>query len=412
MSCGGRNPVSEDKDEGMKDWRKRAHKQFSIWKDAWVRGTGSKDPEPTYPYGHMIKYLIEPDHTPFLDLLGGGGFVPHGPAHEVLKEAFAKMANQAYQTSDRGDHVYSATAEFMMKIEEHLPSKLKDAAWQLASSENEAFLLLMGALSEGHDEVVVINGPAGWPNQAQHRSWSTVTHLHPDTPAWRSIGRAKKVALVVYPVNPESFEVVDGTTLALIESVRGQADVTLVWDLTVTAGWTREVLDVHPEADAVILGGAYGGGLPFGAVASAERLPFPESGRWSATAGNALTTQLGLHVLLLCEGDEARDRYDELVAAVGREVEVLQTQLPGIVRTVTGGGLLVGLGLNSIQEADRVVKGLKDRGVLVGSLGVPRGSVTFRVARTVAPHDVSELFDKIFEILTEEDQKNDASKND
>lgn len=90
---------------------------------------------------------------------------------------------------------------------------------------------------------------------------------------------------------------------------------------------------------------------------------------------------------------------------MGREVENLQTQLPGIVKGVTGGGLLGGLQLRSVAEADRVVRGLKERGVLVGSLGIPRGVVTFLVTRTTDPHDVAELFDKIFGILTEEEGK-------
>lgn len=385
------------------DYRKRALKQFDAWRDTWVRGTGSKDSDPVYPYGHMIKYLIEPDHTPHLDLLGGGGFTPHGHGNQVIGTALAKMAEQAYQTSDRGDHVYSATAEFMTKVEEHLP--FSEPRWQFASSETEAFLLLMETLTSEYDYVVVVNGPRSWPHQGPRADWTSVSNLYPDGPAWKAINRVRSVAVVVYPANPETFEAVDQTTLTLLDSLREQKDFTLVWDLSVTAGWTREVFDVHPGADAVLLGGALGGGLPFGAVVSTKALPFPESGRWSATAGNALVTQLGLHALLLCEGNEARDKYDELVAAVGREVETIQTQLPGIVREVTGGGLLGGLGLRSVEEAHRVVEELKARGVLVGSLGVHRRVVTFIVSRTTAPQDVSELFDKIFEILTEEDGK-------
>ena len=385
------------------DYKVRAHKQFDAWRDTWVRGTDSEDPDPIYPYGHMIKYLIEPDHNPYLDILGGGGFVPHGHGNRVIGTALSKMAQQAYQTSDRGDHVYSATAEFMTKVEEHLP--FKAPRWRFCSSEAEAFLLLMEALAVEHDQIVVVNGPKSWPQDSKHRHWAPVSTLRADTSVWKGIGRSHKPAVVVYPVNPETFEVVDETTLTLLDPLRGQTNLTLVWDLSVTAGWTREPLDVHPDADAVLLGGALGGGLPFGAVVSAGKIDFPLSGRWSATAGNALTTQLGLHALLLTEGDEARDRYDLLVAAVGREVETLQTQLPGIVKGVTGGGLLGGLQLRSSAEASRVVRGLKERGVLVGSLGTSRGVVTFLVTRTTDPHDVAELFDKIFGILTEEEGK-------
>lgn len=387
----------------QEDYKARAHKQFQAWKDTWVRGTGSEDPDPIYPYGHMIKYLIEPDHNPYLDLLGGGGFVPHGHGNPVIGTALSKMAQQAYQTSDKGDHVYSATAEFMVKVEEHLP--FKDPHWRFCSSENEAFLLLMEALGEEHEHIVVVNGPKAWPNTSKYRHWTDVPELRPEGGAWRGIGRAYRPAIVVYPVNPETFEVVDETTLTLIDALQGQTDLTLIWDLSVTAGWTREPLDVHPDASAVILGGALGGGLPFGAVVSTDKIEFPAPGRWSAGAGNALTSQLGLHALLLTEGDEVRDRYDLLAAAVGQEIETLQTQLPGIIKGVTGGGLLGGLQLRSVQEASRVVRGLKERGVLVGSLGVSRGVVTFLVTRTTDPHDVAELFDKIFGILTEEEGK-------
>ena len=386
---------------GMRDWKERAHKQFSTWRDTWVRGLGAEDADPIYPYGHMIKYLIEPDHTPFLDLLGGGGFVPQGHGNQVVGTALSKMANQAYQTSDRGDHVYSATAEFMTKVEEHLP--FGSPSWQFASSENEAFLLLMEAVRYKYRRVLVINGPGAWPNAGGHVHWSKTDRIFPGGP-WSTLD-IQDTAFVVFPVNPETFEVVSPNTLAMLDVFIQDDSNTLVWDLSVTAGWTREVLDVHPQADAVLLGGALGGGLPFGAVVSRKRLPFPDSGRWSATAGGALPTQLGLHVLLLGEGNQARDRYDELVGAVGREVEDLQTQLPEMVREVTGGGLLVGFKLNSVQEADRMVRGLKERGVLVGSLGIPRGVVTFRVTRTTDPHDVSELFDKVFDILTEEEGK-------
>ena len=91
-----------------------------------------------------------------------------------------------------------------------------------------------------------------------------------------------------------------------------------------------------------------------------------------------------------------------LVGAVGKELETIQTMLPEVVREITGGGLLGGFRLSSREEAYRVHSGLKGRGVLVGSLGLDRSIVTFRVARTTDPHDVEELFDKIFEILIEE----------
>lgn len=386
--------------EGMKGFRKRAHKQFLIWKDAWVKGVRSRDDDPIFAYGHMIKYLIEPDQTPFLDLLGGGGFMPHGHGNTVIGQALVSMRNQAVQTSDRGDHVYAATAEFMMKAEEHLG--FEQPAWQFANSENEAFLLLMEAFDKSGHSVLVVNGPKSWPQESSGRAWSNIHNLSPGNLLWKQVSRSEKIALVVYPVNPETFEVVDHGTLGLIESIKSQKDVTLVWDLSVSAGWTREPLDVNPNADAVLLGGSLGGGMSFGAVVSREPLQFPESGRWSATAGNALVTQMGLHALLLSEGDEVRDRYDLLVSAVGKELETIQTMLPEVVREITGGGLLGGFRLSSTEEAYRVFGGLRDRGVLVGSLGLDRSIVTFRVARTTDPHDVSELFDKVFEILTEE----------
>ena len=67
--------------------------------------------------------------------------------------------------------------------------------------------------------------------------------------------------------------------------------------------------------------------------------------------------------------------------------------------------MMVGLVLNSVAQAEKVVYGLRDRGVLVGTLGIQRGVVPFIVNRMTDPHDVSELFDKIFEILTEEDNQ-------
>lgn len=387
----------------MNGYKARAHKQFAAWRKTWADGTGSEDKEPVYPYGHMLKYLIEPDHTVFLDLLGGGGFTPHGHGNKIIGTAMGKMVNQAYQTSDRGDHVYSATAEFMNKVEEYL--KFDSHNWRLASSETEAFLLLMEALTTKYDAVLVVNGPERWPATSQFRTWNNLHDLSPGNLLWKQISRSDSIGIVVYPVNPETFRVVDHRTLSLIDSIKSQKDVGLIWDLSVTAGWTREPFDVSPSADGVILGGSLGGGLPFGAVVTKEPLPFPESGRWSATAGNALTAQLGLHSMMQDEGDKARDRYDELAAAVGREVETLQTQLPEVVREVTGGGMMVGLVLNSVAQAEKVVYGLRDRGVLVGTLGIQRGVVPFIVNRMTDPHDVSELFDKIFEILTEEDNQ-------
>lgn len=369
------------------------HKQFGIWKRAWVSGVNPEDDDPIFAYGHMIKYLIEPDHTPFLDLLGGGGFIPHGHANKIIGTAITEMAGQAIQTSDKGDHVYAATAELMMQVEGHLG--WESPAWQFANSENEAFLLLMEALRESYRKIIVINGPSRWPQKSSGQFWESKESMSAMDFA------SEDTAVVVYPVNPETFEVVSTSTLTMLEGFRGQGNM-VVWDLSVTAGWTRDPLDVNPYADAVILGGSLGGGAPFGAVVSRERLPFPEAGRWSATAGNALITQMGLHSLLETEGREARDRYDLLVEAVGRELETIQTMLPEVVREITGGGLLGGFRLSSREEAYRVHSGLKGRGVLVGSLGLDRSIVTFRVARTTDPHDVSELFDKVFEILIEE----------
>lgn len=380
-------------DEGMAGFRKRAHKQFKIWKQTWVSGVAPEDKDPIFVYGHMIKYLIEPDQTPFLDLLGGGGFIPLGNNNKIIGQAIGKMANQAIQTSDKGDHIYASTAEFMSRVEEIIG--WKDPAWQFASSENEAFLILMESLRDEYEKVIVINGPTKWPHAGGHQFWSNQESL--TARDFASDG----TAVVVYPVNPETFELVGTTTLTMLDSFKRDTNL-LVWDLTVTAGWTRDPLDVNPNADAVVLGGALGGGVPMGAVVSKERLPMPSPGRWSATAGNALTMQMGLHALLQTDDRGARDRYDLLVDAVGRELETIQTMLPEVVREITGGGLLGGFRLSSAEEAYRVHMGLKDRGVLVGSLGLDRSIVTFRVSRMTDPHDVAELFDKVFEILTEE----------
>lgn len=377
------------------DFKQRRRRQFDIWKDQWVSGTRSADDDPIFVYGHMIKYLIEPDHTPFLDLLGGGGFVPHGHGNRVIGESMGRMVNQVYQTSDRGEHVYAATAELMTKVEEHL--HIRGGVWNFASSENEAFLILMEALRHKYRQVVVVNGSSSWPTSKESGHWSVTSSM---SGPWGGLD-FQDTAFVVYPVNPDTFEVLSPNSLTLLEELSKDESNIVVWDTTVPFGWTREVFDVPPWADAVLLGGALGGGLPFGAVLSQEQLPFPDQGRWSATAGNALTAQLGLHALLLCEGDEARDRYDLLVAAVGRELENIQTMLPNVVREIVGGGLLGGFRLSSADEAHNVAEGLKSRGVLVGSLGTPRNIVTFRVSRSTDPHDVSELFDKVFEILTE-----------
>jgi 4-aminobutyrate aminotransferase-like enzyme len=125
--------------------------------------------------------------------------------------------------------------------------------------------------------------------------------------------------------------------------------------------------DVVP--DIVTLGKPIGNGYPMGAVVTsagiAER--FAEHRHFFSTfAGSPVAAAAGMAVLDVIQGEHLAENADR----VGRHLRrgVAELGHPGIVE-VRGPGLFIGVQMTDSSLARRVVEGMRERGVLIGSTG-------------------------------------------
>ncbi len=137
-------------------------------------------------------------------------------------------------------------------------------------------------------------------------------------------------------------------------------------------GFTRR--GYHP--DIVTLGKPVGNGYPLGVVVTRRAIleKFQrDTGFFSTFGGNPVAAAAGLAVLDILDKerlvDNARTTGDYFVR---RLRELAESQ--GKIRDVRGCGLMIGVEVPDRATAKRVVNGLRERGVLIGSEG-PLGNV-------------------------------------
>jgi 4-aminobutyrate aminotransferase-like enzyme/Ser/Thr protein kinase RdoA (MazF antagonist) len=131
--------------------------------------------------------------------------------------------------------------------------------------------------------------------------------------------------------------------------------------------WGFAAHDAVP--DIVTLGKPMGNGYPMGAVITSAEIAAEFADRWhffSTFAGSPMAAEVGNAVLDVIEHEMLADNAG-VVGAYLRD-RIAEIEHPQIV-DVRGAGLFVGVELASFQSTRRVVQGMRERGVLIGSTG-------------------------------------------
>jgi 4-aminobutyrate aminotransferase-like enzyme len=182
----------------------------------------------------------------------------------------------------------------------------------------------------------------------------------------------------------------------------------------VQAGFGRSGTDLWTYArhglspDLVTLGKPMGNGLPIGAVVARAELTdrFGDDVRYFNTfGGNSVSIAAAAAVLAVIERDSLLDN----AAAIGdriraglREIGAVHPELAG----VRGAGLFVAADLRDPDTgaprgdlANRVVNGLRERGVLIGSVGPERATLKIRPPLPIAAADADHLVERLAEVM-------------
>jgi 4-aminobutyrate aminotransferase-like enzyme/Ser/Thr protein kinase RdoA (MazF antagonist) len=123
--------------------------------------------------------------------------------------------------------------------------------------------------------------------------------------------------------------------------------------------------------DVVTLGKPMGNGYPVAAVITRKELVdrfAATTAFFSTFGGNPVAAQAALAVLDVIEDERLVERAARVGSRLVRALEGVRNKHPAVT-AVRGNGLLVGVELVDALLAERVVDGLRDRGVLIGRTG-------------------------------------------
>lgn len=162
------------------------------------------------------------------------------------------------------------------------------------------------------------------------------------------------------------------------------------------------------EPDLITVAKALGGGLPIAAfLAREETAGAFDRPSASTFGGNLVASAAALAVLSILE----RDHLEENAAAMGaRLLDRLRTlqERFACIGDVRGLGLLLGVELVGKGDApdpdlaDRVLEGLKDRGLLAGKCGAGRNVIALHPPLVISPADVDHAVGVLEDTLAEE----------
>jgi 4-aminobutyrate aminotransferase-like enzyme len=130
----------------------------------------------------------------------------------------------------------------------------------------------------------------------------------------------------------------------------------------------------HP--DIVTLGKPVGNGYPLGVVITRRSIVekfHRDTGFFSTFGGNPVAGAAGLAVLKVLESEQLLENARTTGDYFTGKLRELATQFD-VIKDVRGKGLLIGVEVTDRALTKRLVNGLRDRGVLIGSEG-PKGNV-------------------------------------
>lgn len=349
--------------------------------------------------------------------------VPHvGHANPAV---VAAIANQAKRIASNTRYLDVRIIEYVERLTATLPSDLdaclfvnsgseaNDIAWRMAKSHTgHDGALVMKFAYHGITDAITALSPAICPNVPPHveqlaapAMGSSVARLRPLAPTATDAASSTR-AVIQHQATAAEADATEG--LARL-AARGFKPAALILDSALTStgifdpppGWISPIAAAVREAggliigdevqfglgrsgsdfwgftrrgyhpDIVTLGKPVGNGYPLGVVITRRSIleKFQrDTGFFSTFGGNPVAAAAGLAVLDVLESERlvenARTTGDYFIKKLRQLAEKYDA-----ITDVRGSGLLIGAELADRAKAKRVVNGLRQRGVLIGSEG-------------------------------------------
>jgi 4-aminobutyrate aminotransferase-like enzyme/Ser/Thr protein kinase RdoA (MazF antagonist) len=352
---------------------------------------------------HLVRgegvWLTAADGRRYLDAYNNVPVVGH--SHPRVVEALARQA-RLLNTNTR--YLHETALELVERLTATLPAQLdtcmfvnsgseaNDLAWRLAVEVTGARGALVSEWAyHGVTEAIAALSPSEWPAGSRPEHVRTVRAPHAAREADELAGVLRDLereGLGLAALLLDSAWTSDGIftdagedEAALVAGVRADGGLFVADEVQAGFGrlgarlWSFEHAGMTP--DFVTLGKPIGNGHPVAAVvtraAIADEFASRRAPIFSTFGGNPVACAAALAVLDVLE----EERLVESAAAVGAHLrqglEELGRRYESI-GAVRGDGLLLGVELTTPEAAHRVVNGMRDRGVLIGSCG-PRDEV-------------------------------------
>ncbi len=368
--------------------------------------------------------VYDVDGNRLVDLLGGFGASSLGHAHKEVVEAIAQQAAQLPNVL--GDVFPAALkVDLLEAVERVLPGDLGCAILSANGSDAVESALKTALMVTGKPGVIAFEGAYHGLGlgalDVTHRSifreafagrLPERTHFVPygDPDAVRAALRDFEVGAILFePIQGRGGVVVPpaGFVSALRE-LADESDVLLIADEVYTGfGRTGRWLACEHEGvlpDIVTLGKGIGGGFPISLCAGRPDV----MRRWPASTGEALHTSTHLGNPMGCAAALAvlrvmeREDLPVRAARVGEStLKRMRERLAGCsgVRDVRGRGLMLGIELDSSEEAERVVGTMLSEGWILLPEGPEANVLSLTPALTISEELLAAATDRIAELL-------------
>ena len=339
--------------------------------------------------------VTDADGKSYLDFLGGIATSILGHAHPAIVKAVTKQVSTLNHVSNFYAHPNAiALAEKLTKMTGDKNAKVFFC--QSGAEANEAALKLsrrtgkvriVAAQGAFHGRTMGALSLTGQPSKREPflPLIKGVKHVpYGDIDAMRKAVSKKTAMVIIEPIMGEAGVIVPPSdylqelrllcdkngSLLVIDAVQTGMGRTGDW-------FGYEYSGIKP--DVITLAKGLGGGLPLGAmIALGKAANFFQPGDHGSTfGGNPVTTAAGLAAIEFIESKKILDKVEKQGAHLIQEIALI----PG-VKEVRGGGLLLGIELETLKASD-VSDAMRNAGVLVNAAN----ATTIRIAPALIVSD-------------------------
>lgn len=339
--------------------------------------------------------VTDADGKSYLDFLGGIATSILGHAHPAIVKAVTKQVSTLSHVSNFYAHPNAiALAEKLTKMT--CDKNAKVFFCQSGAEANEAALKLsrrtgklrvVAAQGAFHGRTMGALSLTGQPSKREPflPLIKGVKHVpYGDIDAMRKAVSKKTAMVIIEPIMGEAGVIVPPQDyLQQLRQICDTNGALLVID-AVQTGMGRtgdwfgyEYSGIKP--DVITLAKGLGGGLPLGAMIALGKAAdlFQPGDHGSTFGGNPVTTAAGLAAIEFIESKKILDKVEKQGAHLIQEIALI----PG-VKEVRGGGLLLGIELETLKASD-VSDAMRNAGVLVNAANAS----TIRIAPALIVSD-------------------------